>query len=256
MPAAEPDVVVARHVIDEPLERAEAAGTTDEPRVETDRHQLRSPLSFRVQHVEGVAGVLEEGRAPVEPRRRGEPVVVDVRGVRDQQQRPARLDHPVRELVGVGVLAVDEAALLGDQANRVLAAPAQEVPQRARAGNPLVDLDHLADVLALGLLRHAEVVDPAIAVARDVPVRLDHRGDRVGVALERHGDGEDGDGDAASGEEAVEAPEADPASVLVHRLDGQVAMADLRRHEAELGQEGLGRRRRRGGSSSPPPPRS
>ena len=106
----------------------------------------------------------------------------------------------------------------------------------------VVDLDRLADVLALLVLRHAVVVDPAVAVARDLPARLDHRGDRVRVALERHRDAEDGDRDAALGEEAVQPPEADPAAVLVHRLDRQVALALPRQREAELRQQALGGR--------------
>jgi len=60
-------------------------------------------------------------------------MVVDVRGVGDQQQRPPALDGPVGQLVGVGVLAVEEAALLGRRGpDRVLAAPPpEEVPERA-----------------------------------------------------------------------------------------------------------------------------
>ncbi len=152
----------------------------------------------------------------------------------------ARIDDPVRELVRVGVLAVEESTFLGDEAHRVLAAPADEVAEWTRAGEPCVNLDHLADVLTLGLLRHPVVIDPAVAVAGDLPVAFDHGRNRVRISLERHGDAEDGDRDAVGRKESMESPEADPAPVLVHGLDREVALADPRLREAEFGQKAFG----------------
>ena len=119
------------------------------------------------------------------------------------------------------------------------AAPAEEVAERTRARELGLDRDHLLDVSALFGLGHGVIVDPAIAVAGDLPVGLHHRCDRVGIALERHGDAEDRDGHRALGEQAMEAPEADAAAELVHRFDRQRALADAGLDEAELGEQRL-----------------
>ena len=88
-------------------------------------------------------------------------------------------------------------------------------------------------------LGHGVIVDPAIAVARDLPAGLGHRRHRLGVARERHGDAEDRHRHLALGEEAMEAPEADTAAELVHRFDRQRAFAEAGLGEAELGQQRL-----------------
>ena len=46
-------------------------------------------------------------------------------------------------------------------------------------------------------------------------------------------------GHRALGEQAMEAPEADAAAELVHRFDGQSALADAGLDEAELGEQRL-----------------
>ena len=119
------------------------------------------------------------------------------------------------------------------------AAPAEEVAERARAGERGLDRDHLLDMGALFGLGHGVIVDPAIAVAGDFPVGLHHRYDRVRVAGERHGNAEDRDGHRALGEQAMQAPEADAAAELVHRFDRQRALADAGLDEAELGEQRL-----------------
>ena len=83
------------------------------------------------------------------------------------------------------------------------------------------------------------VVDPAIAVAGDLPVRLHHCGHRLGIAGERHGDTEDRDRYPPLREQPMNAPEADAAAELVHGFDGQRALADTGLDEAELSEQSL-----------------
>src|SRR5205823_9991878 len=82
----------------------------------------------------------------------------------------------------------------------------------------------------LGLVE-PEVLDPPPAVAADVEAGLDDRAGDGRVPLEGERAGEDGHAHFALGEQAQQAPEADPAPVLVHGLHGQVADA-LRRAPA------------------------
>src|SRR5688500_13076139 len=63
------------HVLDEALERRQAAGPADQAAVQADRHHA---MLLRVQHVEGVLQVIEEIIARVEALRRGEAHVVRI----------------------------------------------------------------------------------------------------------------------------------------------------------------------------------
>src|SRR5262249_7210128 len=66
---------------------------------------------------------------------------------------------------------------------------------------------------------------------------LAHGGAGLGIALERAGDGEDGAGQLAPGEHAMESPKADSAAVLEHALGAEVAALHARGRA--LGQAGL-----------------
>ena len=57
----DPDLVVALHVVEEPLERGDPSRATHQSTVQPDREHLRcARYSLRVQDVEGVAQVREE----------------------------------------------------------------------------------------------------------------------------------------------------------------------------------------------------
>ncbi len=88
---------------------------------------------------------------------------------------------PIGQVVGVAVGVVDEAAFLGDQPGGVGAGAALVPAQRPLAGQGLVDLDGLGDVLAFQRFGEMLVVDPAIAVAGDLPAGLQHGLDGVGL---------------------------------------------------------------------------
>src|SRR5438093_1627878 len=94
-----------------------------------------------------------------------------------------------------------------------------DVVEEAREGGGPARPPHEPHVIALDLLADELIVDPLPAVAHDLVAGLDDRGRGLGVALERHGYGEDADLDAVRCERAHEAPEADAATILVHRLD-------------------------------------
>src|SRR6185295_690260 len=110
-----------------------------------------------------------------------------------------------------------------DELARMLAGAVAAVPaQGLLAREPLDPRVPLGDGPPLGLAVHQVVLFPAVAVPADV---VPLRGDRVGhggIALERHGTGEERAPDAVLREDAEEAPDARTAAVLEHRFIGQV----------------------------------
>ena len=190
-----------------------------------------------VQHVEGVAEVGEELVGGVEPLRGREPHVVRVQGVGHDEVRASVFGVPVGQLVGVGIGVVEESPLLHHEAPGVGAVAPRVPAEGALAGDPRLDLDRGPQVLALGVGVDVLVVDPAPAVARDLPIRLAHRGHRLRVALERHRDPVHGDRHPHRHEDPVQAPEPGPAAVLVDGLHVHVAAAGKRSGAHDLGQE-------------------
>ena len=94
-PSAEPDIVMARDMLDKPLERLKAAGAPDQSAMEADIHQAGRLCALFVEHVETVAQVSEKGLSPIEPRRGGEPMIVDISRIRNDELLLAALGQPV-----------------------------------------------------------------------------------------------------------------------------------------------------------------
>ena len=127
-------------------------------------------------------------------------------------------------------MAVFEAALFGDEAEGVFAASAEEMAERARARHLGMHLDGFSDVLAFFRFGHAMVIDPAVAVAGDFPIRFLYGGNCVRISRQCHGDAENGDRHIMRGEQAVQAPEADAGAILILRFDGEIALSLALRH--------------------------
>src|ERR1700681_3739105 len=67
------------------------------------------------------------------------------------------------------------------------------------------------------------MLDPAIAVAADVPVGLGDRRRGGRVRLQRWGTGKEGHRQLEAGEDPMEPPPADPRAVFEHAFGGEVA---------------------------------
>jgi hypothetical protein len=78
-------------------------------------------------------------------------------------------------------------------------------------------------MLALDLLRHHLVVEPAIAVADDLMPVHDKGAYQLRVALGRLGDGQQAHLGAEPAEQPQQAPAADPRAVFEHRFDERAA---------------------------------
>ena len=76
--------------------------------------------------------------------------------------------------------------MLDYQPPRVFARSSRVPAKRALARGPRDRVDGGRDVLALGGLVHAVIVDPAPAVARDLVAAFDHGARDLGLRCERH----------------------------------------------------------------------
>src|SRR3546814_14732592 len=96
--------------------------------------------------------------------------------------RAVRPPQPVRQIVGIAVAVVEEAALFHDQLS-CLRAGAPGVPaERPTAGGLRVQADRLAALPALLLDRLVLVVDLAHRLSGALHVRLPPGGHAIGVA--------------------------------------------------------------------------
>ena len=149
--------------------------------------------------------------------------------------------HPVGKLVAERIAVVEEAALLHQEAAGVRARPAGHPADGALARQPFQPLDGAADMLALDLLGHMLVVEPAPAVADDLMAAFDDGLGRIGVALQPHDHSPDAGLYVAFLEDAHEPPEAAPAAVfegafhdhVAHALVGREAR--IRQHTLRMG---------------------
>src|SRR5688572_18227489 len=230
--------LLAPHILDEPLERGEAAGPADHAAVQSHRHH---PPALGVEDIERILQVAEEIVAAVEALRGGEPHVVGVERIRHDELRLSMPGVVPRQVVVVVVGVVYEAAVLDHQLARVRAGAPGVPAERPLAGKAAVDLDRAPHVLALLVDRHVLVIDPAPAVARDLVPGLEHRLDRGRVALHRHRHAIDGERQLVAREQVEDAPDADARAVLVERLHRHVAHALERLRADDLGQERLRR---------------
>src|SRR3990170_6653466 len=200
------------HVLDEPLERRQAARPAGEAAVQADRHHA---VLLRVQHVEAVLQIGEKVVARVEALRRGEAHVVGIERIRHHQLGLAVLRVVPGDVVVVVVGVVDEAAFLHHQPPRVRAGAPGVPAERTLAGQPAMHLDRALHVLSLHVQRHVLVVDPAPAVARHLVPGLEESLDRGRVALHCHRHAEHGERQLVALEELEQPPHADARAVLV-----------------------------------------
>ncbi len=203
------------HVRKEAVERTCAARPAHDAAVETDRHH---PAALLVELFERVDEVIVELVGRHEPVDEQELEVVGVERVRDDQVVASFDGDPVRQLVCVRVRVVEKASLLDDETARVLGDAARVPADRALPADTLDRLDRAPDIGSLLFLGHFEVVDPAPAMARDLPACVDHRAGSHRTALERLPDRVHRQRQPMLGEDPVHTPEARAAAELERRF--------------------------------------
>ena len=125
------------------------------------------------------------------------------------------------------------------QPPRIGAGPAGHPAERAHPGDLLDRLDAEPDMLALDLLGHHLVIEPAIAVADDLVPVGDKGADQFRVALGRLGHGQQAQLDAEPAEQTQQAPAADPRTVFEDGFDERAAQT-RQRGLADIVQRALG----------------
>src|SRR5581483_3460547 len=223
-PPREPDVAEAERVLDELSQRGGSAGLPRPAGVKTDRHHLRvARVPLPAKLVEAAPADVEEVRRPAEPLREDVAAVVVDHAVRHDEVALALHLGEVGEIVVVGVGVVDEAPLLHEQLARVHAGAVAAVPaERTLPGRLPEGLDRPLDVPALLLAVEQPVLLPAPPVAARLVTRLLQPLPNLRVSLEGDRRRVEGRLDAVLVEQAEEAPDARPATVLVDRLGAEV----------------------------------
>jgi hypothetical protein len=115
-----PDILMGTDVIQEPGQSRGASGAAGEAAMEADRHHLRRSFAFCVQRVEAVLEIGEELVARIEALRGRKAHVVGIQRIGHDQLLPVAMLFPIRQIVRVGIGAVEKAALLRHEAVRVL----------------------------------------------------------------------------------------------------------------------------------------
>ena len=118
-PSRDPYFVVGRRIIEKPRQRRGASGPPDQPAMQADRQHFGRGRAFSVERVERILQIFEKLVARVEPLRRREPHVVGVERIGHDQLRSARTLHPIGQIVGIGIRAIEEAAFLHAEPQRV-----------------------------------------------------------------------------------------------------------------------------------------
>ena len=225
-PAADPDAIARRDIVQEALQRHDAARPAQQAAMHADAEHLGGLVAFGVERVEAVLQVLEEGLGVGIALRQREAHVVAVQRVGHDQLRhdlavaSAHL-HPERQVVAVVVAVVFEAAIVGHQPARAGAVAAGIPAQRARTGQLFDGLHAQEHVFALGGLVHVLVVHPAPAVAGDLVAQLDAGRGQFGMALQGHAHAEHRQRQPPLLELAQDAPDAGARAIFVDALHGR-----------------------------------
>ena len=208
--------------------------------MEPDRQHLRRHAAFGVERVERILEIGVELVAAIEALGAGEAHVVRIERIGNHELRAARPFEPVRQIVGVSVGAIDEAALLHAETDGVERRAALIEAERAGACDLGMDAHRFGDMARLDVGRRVAIIDPLEAVGGDFPARLVHRLNRLAIARHRHRHRIDGDGNRAVGEQTMQAPEPGPGAVFVDRLHVHMPHARPGLSADDLGQERFG----------------
>src|SRR5580658_8673022 len=101
---AQPNGLMALHVIEQPAQGADAAGTADDPAVQTDGHHAGAAFAAQsIQPIESIAAINKKLHSGGEVAAALQAAVIVVEAVGHHQMRAAADAGPVREVVVVGV---------------------------------------------------------------------------------------------------------------------------------------------------------
>src|SRR5580692_2438200 len=238
--AAYPHLGVPADVLDEADQRLRPAGMPRQPHMQPHRHHARALRTLFVEDIEAVAQKGEEILAGTE-NAAAEFRIVGRQRIRHNEVWPVTHPHPIGQLVVVGIAVIEEPAMLDQEAAGIFGRCVAAIPAgRGFASRPADQIDGLRNLPSFLGLREAWVVDPAIAVAADVPAA---RGDRRGggrVRLEGLGAAENRYRHRKAGEDPMQPPEAYTGAIFEHALGAEIATCHAQIRAQHLGQSALG----------------
>ena len=82
-------------------------------------HHLRVGFTLFIQRIEGVFKIIQELVPRIESLGCGKTHVIDVQCIGDDEMRRLEVHTPVRQVIGIGIAVVEEAAKFIDQLARV-----------------------------------------------------------------------------------------------------------------------------------------
>ena len=105
---------------------------------------------------------------------------------------------------------------------------ATKIPtERSFSGYRLMNIDGLSQMLPFSFFVNGLVIDPAVTVTCDFPLRLAHRVDNGRIALQRHRDAKYGQRQFPGSEKPVQSPESGTSAVVIQRLHIHVSLPNI-----------------------------
>src|SRR5579863_4372917 len=115
-PTTEPDPFVTLDVLEQPRQRSDPAGATDDPPVKADAHHARSPFdSHAIKPVESITAIRVEILARAEVAPTLQTAIVGIEGVRDDEMSMTRDFGPERKIVVIGIAVIEKSAHFHEQ---------------------------------------------------------------------------------------------------------------------------------------------
>jgi hypothetical protein len=219
-----PDSVVPLYMVEQPLERANSTGASDDASVQADAHHPGAPFATAsVEPVEGVRAVTEKVFARGDVAATLHAAVVAIEGVWNDELIAVANPYPVRQVIIVRIAVVQETSLFGDEPARVGTRTTGVPTNGPLANEPGYNIDIAGDVGPFDIFRNQLVVDPAVTVTCDLKATVLDLGDRRRVALQRHTDCIDSRRYQPMAQNPRDFPETHATAVFEIRLDIEVA---------------------------------
>ena len=238
-PGAKPNPIVLLRMLQE-LDQSNRLGwPANEAIVQIDRHHLGMFGALFIEQIEAIHHVAGEAVGGAKAGILVESIVVRLEGRRDHKVAPLANFNPEGKLVAQVIPIVQKAAVLDQQASRIVTRATVKPAHGSLPRQLLQSRDREPDMLALGLLIDFEIVEPPIAVTDDLVAFGDKGLRQLRTLLKRPNDAEDADLDVEALEDAQQSPASAARPIFEDGFHGGVASANVGR-QADIVQRILG----------------
>ena len=209
--------------------------------MKTHRHHLGGATeTFLIERIERVAKIGLELLARIEALRCGEPHVVSIKCIGDNELVLLTKPYPIWQIISVAIGDISKLTIFGNQAQCVFLTAACIPTARGTSNHGGVKALGGGDLRALLAFGHIFVFDPFQPVRGDLPRSFLHRRNLIRASGERTGYTIDGDGKLSFGKEPMQAPKTRPRPIFINRFHVPMALTRPSASADDLGQEGFG----------------